>query len=116
MRTILTYFFVTLGVIFFCLVLLVLYVWYSDMWGVRTYATFLQSTPAATTQSSETTDGTQAQAEALEEAGLDIGMFADLSAEQEACFEAQLGADRVDEIKGGAMPSMTEIAAGAECL
>ena len=114
MKTIINYFFVTLGVIFFILILAVLYVWYSDMWSIRTYATFMQSR----TQSAPATDdgGRAEQQQALEAAGLDMGMFDTLTAEQETCFVDRLGAERVAEISAGAMPTMGEIAAGSDCL
>lgn len=114
MWTIVQYFFVTLGVIFFALILFVAYVWYSDMWNVRTYSSFITASPAAIQPASES--GSAEQQEALEAAGIDAGVFANLSTEQEQCFTDRLGQDRVNEIISGAMPTLAEITAGSECL
>lgn len=115
MRTTITYFFVTLGVIFFVLILSGAYFWYTDVWGVRTFVSLMQAEPPATTQETSV-DATTQQRERLESFGLDPNIMDSLTAEDEDCFAAAIGADRVAEIKAGAIPTMSEFAASADCL
>lgn len=51
MRTFLTRFFVTLGVVFFLLLCAGAYVWFADPFGVRPLVAFLRSTPAPSASS-----------------------------------------------------------------
>ncbi len=107
------YFFVTLGVIFFLLIIGALFVWFTDAWGVRSVVEFTLTPKSISVDSSA---GTSEQAQALEEAGLDMNLFSNLTPEQETCFTDRLGADRVAEIVAGAMPSPGEVLQGAPCL
>ena len=119
MRIILTYFFVTLGVIFFAIILFLVYVWHANVWNVQNFVSFVQSEPLSMEQSTEATGASGASTEqqsALEQYGIDESTFTNLSDEQEACFTENLGEDRVAEILDGAMPTLTEITTGAECL
>lgn len=114
MLQLLRYFFVTLGVIFFILLLGISFIWFTDTWGVRTVIEYTLAPKSITINSAST--GSVEQAQALEEAGLDVSLFTDLSTVQEVCFIARLGEVRVAEIVAGAMPSAAEILQGAPCL
>lgn len=118
MRIILTYFFVTLGVIFFAIILFLVYAWHANVWGVQNFVSFVQSEPLPMEPAGESggSGASTEQQSALEEYGLDESTFTNLSDEQEACFTENLGEDRVAEILDGAMPTLTEITTGAECL
>ena len=43
-------------------------------------------------------------------------MPSDITPEQEACFEAKLGAERVAEIKAGDSPTVTEYFKARDCI
>jgi len=121
MKTFLTRFFVTLGVIFFLLIGAGAYVWFTDTYGVRTIVTILQD---GTTETQLPEDGVdknpvmnEQQEAALEAIGIDpASVPTSISPTQEDCFVEKLGQVRVDEIKAGDTPSAKELIAGRECL
>lgn len=136
MMTIIRAFFVTLGGIFFLLLLGLAYIWFFNLWQVQTLTTlWLDSSPpverpwatsssatlATTTATSgddtgasEGSDGTQA--EAMTEAGVDESYFTSLSEAEIQCFRNRLGDARVDEIIAGGMPTTAEIISGLSCV
>lgn len=134
MYTIIRSFFVTLGIVFFLLLLAVAYIWFSNTGQVQTWTNlWLRSSDtsvtvpdtAATTgdQDAATTAETQAepvevseQAEAMAEAGIDESFFTSLSDAEIQCFRDRLGSARVDSIMAGAMPSTEEIIVGLPCV
>lgn len=130
---ILTYFFTTLGVIFFVLLCGLAYVWFADPFNIRPFIEMMttkeevSSTATPTSEdasssadsSSGTTEQTRKitpeQEEVLSSVGIDIDALPELTPEMEACFTAELGEARVAEIKAGASPTPTEIFSTRTC-
>lgn len=125
--------FVTLGVVF--LVLLGLYLLMADPFGWQSSAgatAATQSSSAAVGDAATTGDGNGATAESATTGGfalsgaqvdalVSLGIDPDsvpatVSAEQEACFTDILGAERVAEIKAGAVPSSIEFFRAKSCI
>jgi hypothetical protein len=133
---ILTWFFVMLGIIFFFLLLLAAYLWVTDPWGIKPFimrdTTTMPTSATITPEMDSTTVGeekpvahndsstavsdptdkhpnlTASQEDALELIGVDPGVLpSEITREQEACFVAKLGAERVLAIKAGATPGGT---------
>lgn len=139
MKKIFTYFFVTLGVIFFVLLLGLGYVWFADPFGVRPFIDMMRAndtdTPTSATvvpnekeagESAEqqtvtpSTDKHPAlsptQESALESIGLDPAKLPQtITPEMETCFTTILGAERVAQIKGGDSPTATEVFKTRSC-
>lgn len=136
MITIIRAFFVTLGLVFFLLLLGVAYIWFSNIWQVQTLAKLwlnasapvvqpsgeqATTTAPATAPTNEDSTSTsartsQAQTEAMTEAGVDESYFTSLSDAEIQCFRDRLGDARVDEIIDGAMPTTAEIISGLSCV
>lgn len=125
-------FFMTLGVIFFILILCGVYVYLADPFNVRSLFTGSTVTVATTTESGKevvpvTTESaavtdkhpalSSEQETALESLGVDPASIPrSVSPEQEACFEQVLGVTRVAEIKAGSVPSVVEVLSARDCL
>ncbi len=144
LKKIITWFFLSLGVIFFGLILLAAYLWFADPWGIKPFImqdrvdstqgsrvvpVVTDITPEAvstepTTTSTVVTDVndkhpalTSGQEDALELIGVDPSVLPnEITAEQEACFATKLGAERVAAIKAGATPEVLEIFKAKECM
>ncbi len=140
MKKFFTYFFVTLGVIFFVLILLALYLYIVNPNGIQTRldpivtevleedlglteATFggegnteVNSETSVESAEESETSVTPAQAEALEALGLDPAAISSITPEQEACFVRTLGQARVDEVKAGAVPNPIDLFKAKECI
>jgi hypothetical protein len=121
MKTFLTRFFVTLGVIFFLLICAGAYVWVTDTYGVRTIVTVLRGGTAEVALPEDRVDKNpvmnEQQEAALEAVGIDpASVPTSISPSQEDCFVEALGQVRVDEIKAGDTPTATEIVKGRECM
>jgi hypothetical protein len=71
------------------------------------------NTPIEATVSPGSVQVTDMQAEALESVGLSPSA---ISADQEACFVQVLGQARVDAIKAGDIPTVTEFMQAKDCL
>lgn len=117
MKKFLIIFFVTLGVIFFALIFAALYVYIFDPFHLR--QTFVEETGSAT--STVSTDKnpalSPAQEKALETFGIDAASVpSSITPAQEACFTAELGAERVAEIKAGDMPTPAEFFKAKSCV
>jgi hypothetical protein len=124
-----TYFFIVLGVLFLIQLIVLACFFIIDPYNLKPLL-FKQTAPAAQNTSTNTnasgevtaSEGSApalspAQAAALEAAGLsaEAGSF-NFTEAQQACFEAKLGAARVAEIKGGAVPTFSEFGAAKECM
>ena len=123
MKKIFTIFFVTLGVIFFCLLLAGTWFYLTDPLNLKPL--LFGSTPATTSiDSTETTIQTTsngalspAQQAALETIGIDADSLpSEVTPEQEACFVDVLGEARVAEISAGDSPTATEFFRARHCL
>lgn len=120
-KKLLTYFFCTLGVLFFLIICASAYVWFTDTYGARTIVTILRG---GTTETQLPEDGVdknpvmnEQQEAALEAVGIDpASVPTSISPTQEDCFVEVLGQARVDEIKAGDTPTATEIVKGRECV
>lgn len=139
MKKFFTIFFVSLGVIFFCLLLALAYFWIADPYNIKPFifdtksneiektevkVVNTNSAPASAntdTQSTTTvsTGGglSEGQKNALELVGIDPAVLPErLTPEQEKCFVSEFGQTRVDEIKAGDSPTALEVLAGKHCL
>jgi len=119
MKKLLTYFFVTLGVIFFVIICSAAYIWFTDMYGVRSLVGAF--TGAETSITPSVVDKNPAlsptQEAALEQIGIDpAAVPTTISPAQEACATEILGAARVAEIKAGDTPTLTEFAQARSCF
>jgi hypothetical protein len=130
-KKLLTYFFVTLGVIFFFILIGLAYLWFADPFGIRPVIDAFTK-PQVETQTETTTlpkgaSGvdtsldknpalTSEQEQALESIGIDPASIpSTISPEMEACFVAILGEARVEAIKDGATPTPIEAIKTKEC-
>ena len=144
MKKFFTIFFVTLGVIFFGLLLYAAYFWIADPWGIKpfimnsgvqdraempspenTSASKSDDAVTETGSSTPTSGGTveqnpnlsTGQENALEAIGIDPGSLpSTITPAQEACFVAKLGAARVAEVQAGATPTAAEFFSAKGCL
>ncbi len=122
-KKILTYFFMTLGVIFFIILCGLAYIWFADPFNIRPLiATLTSDTPTSvsTTSGGSTVDKNPAlsaqQEEALESIGINPeNLPTSITPEMQACFTEKLGAARVAEIVAGDTPSATEVFTTREC-
>lgn len=124
MKKLFTYFFVTLGVIFFILLCATAYVWFADPFGIRPLVEMITEGRADNgvqkTVSGSEVDKNPAlspeQEKALETIGIDPAKLpTTLTPEMEVCFTEKLGAARVLEIKGGSEPSPAEVFSARSC-
>lgn len=136
MKKFLTVFFVTLGVIFFALLIALAYLWFADPFEIRPLLSAYQKeevesvgameseavaneeeTPATTDTTDKNPNLTPAQEDALEIIGINpAGLPETITPEQMSCFVRVLGQARVAEIQSGAAPSAIEIFKAKECL
>jgi len=130
LKRVCTVFFLTLGVIFFILILIGVgvFLFRDQLFGVDT-PTDAVVPPQSATSSSETRSPTTtntidtgvpvtpSQQEALNAWGIDpASLDATLTPDRIACFVSILGAERVAEIKAGAVPSPMEFFKVQTCL
>lgn len=120
MKKILNIFFVTLGVIFFCILILIGYVYATNMYGIKA---LLNSdvVQQGKTNNGEVVDKNplipQAQEKALEAIGIDpLKLPTKITPEMSACFDQKLGTSRTLEIKNGSTPTATEFIKVQGCL
>ena len=142
MKNVLTHIFVTLGVIFFTLIIIGVYFFVTDPYNLKplifgTGAVTIPSQTApkdtsASAPESEAKSATAAapdnttlggfqlsaaQKQALVSLGIDpAAVPSTINSEQETCFVAVLGASRVGEIKAGAVPNALEFAKAKSCI
>ena len=121
MKKILTYFFCTLGVIFFIILCGLAYLWFADPFEIRPMLdSFTMAASDEDVSTGEVTDKNPAlsaeQEQKLESLGIDPAKLpSEITPEMEACFLAELGAARVAEIKAGATPTASEVFATRTC-
>jgi hypothetical protein len=125
MKKALNIFFVVLGVIFFIILLVIagLFIFNSASSETDTPASF-QGAVTLMTGGEVPSDGidsnpalNESQETALETVGIDpASLPTSISPKQEACFIELIGLDRVEEIKAGDTPTVTEIFRGRGCL
>lgn len=135
MKKVLTIFFVTLGIIFFLLLLAGAYLYVVDplnlkplLFGANPPAgqSVGTQTPAADSDTSSEPAAEQSetgsalspeQQAALETVGINPDSLpSEISPEQEACFTTILGAERVAQIQAGDVPTMSEFYQARSCL
>ena len=126
MLRIIRHFFVTLGVIFFILIIAGISFIVIDPWHIRPLlwpkTTTVTPTSTGTTPTSSTAPAAinflnESQRAALQKFGIDpASLPTTITASQEACFVGVLGQARVDEIKAGAVPSALEFLRASACL
>jgi hypothetical protein len=124
MKKILTVFFLALGVIFFILILLSIYLFVTDPLNLKPI--FFGEDSSVMTEEFETDTETvvdknpalnASQEKALETVGIDpADVPSEITPEQEQCFIDAIGADRVAEIKAGDTPTVTEIFKAKNCI
>ncbi len=122
MKKFLNIFFVTLGVIFFLLIIGGVAIYFTDPLGLWSGDSTLTTTESANTiEPPATVDKNPAlnaaQEKALETFGIDPATVpTSITPAQEACFIEKLGTSRVEEIKAGATPSMTDYFKAKSCI
>lgn len=122
MKKFFTVFFVTLGVIFFVLLLAIGYFLITDPFNLKPLLFGSSRVNTTKTENSEVkTDKhpglSDTQEKTLETFGIDPSKLpSTLTPEQEACFTTALGAKRVAEIKAGDAPTATDIYKAKSCL
>lgn len=136
MKALLNFFFCTLGVVFFILICVGLYLWFADPFNLRPLVSLLFANtlsreevrdgvgvPSPGVQNSDESVGDRhpllstEQEEALTNAGIDPRKLpTTITPDMETCFSAVLGDARVAEIKAGATPSAQEFWDGRACL
>jgi len=136
MKKLFTYFFVTLGVIFFVLLCVGSYIWLADPFHIRPLFDVLFSNPnpsQSLVEQQKENDATvptlqtkeedknpalsEEQEKALEKIGVDPAKLpTTITPEMESCFVEKLGVVRVTEIQQGATPTPTEFFTARECL
>lgn len=141
MKKILNTFFVTLGIIFFVLIIIGAYFFVTDPYNLKplifgtgptistptapTKGTDAVTTPKNDDATTETSPASNAggfslsgpQKQALVGLGIDpAAVPSTISPEQETCFVTALGAPRVAEIKAGAVPNALEFAKAKSCI
>lgn len=118
MKKFLNIFFVTLGIIFFVLIFVSLYLYAIDFLNIRS---LVSGSGSGETVTSDGVDKhpllNETQEAALEDFGVDPSNVPDqISSEQEACFREKLGDERVEEIKAGDTPNTIELLKAKDCI
>lgn len=120
MKKFFTIFFVTLGVIFFILLLIAAYFFITDPLNLKPLLfspNNVQTTEVIGTMEDKNPVLSPAQEQALETVGIDpAAVPTQFTPAQVTCFEGVLGTARVDEIKAGDTPTVTEFFKAKECL
>lgn len=117
MKKFLNIFFVTLGVIFFILILIGAYFYVTDPLNLKPLIFGTEASESSGDSVDKHPLLNESQEQALETFGIDPAEVpSEISPEQEACFEAELGEERVAEIKAGDSPTATELFKAKSCL
>jgi hypothetical protein len=120
MKKFLNIFFVTLGVTFFFILILIGYVYATNMFGIKTL--FMSDANLSDkTNAEQSLDRNplipESQEKALQAIGVDPAKLpTKITPEMNACFEQKLGATRTLEIKNGSTPTATEFIKVQSCL
>lgn len=128
-KKVLNIFFVTLGVIFFIILSLLSYIYFTtdlfsffsnnDLPVENSVTVDVSGDNASTTESvtPNTLKVSPTQEKALETIGVKVeSLPSNFTPEQIACFETVLGTARVKEIKAGDTPTMTELIKAKGCI
>lgn len=117
MKKFLNVFFVTLGVIFFILILIGSYFYVTDPLNLKPLLFGDTSESAGDNQQDANPNLSESQEKTLKTFGIDPAKVpTTITPEQEACFVSKIGAGRVAEIKAGASPTAAEYFASKECM
>lgn len=130
MKKFLQIFFMTLGVIFFILILGGVYLYVADPFGIKPLIKTLTGQSASTTTkqtitTKQTATSTAdknpllspAQEQALEKIGIDPATLpTTITAEMKQCLYTKLGSQRADEIRAGAEFTTSDYIAARSCL
>jgi hypothetical protein len=117
-----TIFFLTLGVIFSIIILIVIYLFVADPFKIKPllFGSKITVSQNTSTTSTQMPSGlSESQKKALEAVGINPAVLpspSSITPAQEACFTQKLGATRVSEIKAGASPTAVEIFTAKACL
>lgn len=121
---ILNIFFVTLGIIFFALLICLTYLFIADPFGLKPLLFPAANNAAATTTAdlvspteAKTITISPAQAQALKSLNIDpTKVPTTISPEMQQCFIATLGSARTNEIINGAVPTALDYLKAKSCL
>ncbi len=122
MKSSLNIFFVSLGAIFFLILIVLGYLFVSDSFGMRT---LLTNAPSSYSEAAGTTGGTvdknpllsAPQERALEAMGMNpAALPSAITPTMIACFEVKLGAERALQIKNGDSPTAKDFLKAQSCL
>lgn len=125
MKNVLTSIFITLGVIFFILILIAGYFFVTDPYNLKPLifgsdSETIEKKPSEEVPGAVVSGGftlSESQKQALVSVGIDpASVPSSISVEQESCFVGYLGADRVAEIKAGAVPNALEFMKVKPCI
>lgn len=122
MKKFLTVLFVTLGVIFFLVILAVVLFFAFDPLGIRSSMLDVQTEVRESTSSTSAAEDknpllTPTQEKALETIGVNPAELpSEITPEMEECFADKLGEERVSEIKAGDTPSAFEYFKARGCV
>lgn len=120
MKRFLNIFFVTLGIIFFTIILVGLFLFFADPFEIKSLQFTADKSSDATDEkvsSDKNPALSPAQEKALETFGIDPATVpTSVTPEQEACFVEKLGQQRVDEIKAGDSPTVVEFYKAKSCI
>jgi DNA-directed RNA polymerase subunit H (RpoH/RPB5) len=115
-------FFVTLGIIFFILILIAIYLFVTDPLNLKPLIfdqdkEVVESTGGNSVSIDQHPLLSESQEKTLETFGIDpADLPTEITPEQEACFEDKLGIARVVEIKAGDSPTATEYFKARDCI
>ncbi len=123
---ILNYFFVFLGVVFFVIILMGVYLFVADPFGIKPFLSSVGVLSAPTENSVGDNTSVVAdespllkadQEKTLKSLGIDPATLpSSIDPAMEACFVEKLGAARVNEIKQGGSPSAIDLFKASSCL
>jgi hypothetical protein len=122
MKKFLNIFFVTLGVIFFILILAGAYFFVTDPLNLKPIlfgsdSETVSEVSGSGTQVDKNPVLNDSQEKALETFGIDPSSLpSEITPEQEKCFENAIGKTRVTEIKNGDSPSALEFFKAKDCI
>lgn len=136
MRTFISWFFYTLGAIFFVILLSGTYLYLSDAYGIKTLVSVMttsQSAPVSPVHSQQAVPEeksapvpkqqdanpylSESQEAALENAGINpAALPTSVSDTQKTCLINAVGEARANEIKAGALPTPMEILKAKACF
>jgi len=116
-------FFITLGVIFFLLILGGVYLYVADPYGIKPIIKSFTDQPTPTAPQTTNTSADKnpllspTQEKALEKIGIDpAALPSTITPAMETCFYEKLGTKRANEIKNGSQPTAADYFAARACL